>query len=362
MQKKKQLIRKIFRVLASVFCLSLLVIMGAIFYTYQISNKSLDKFLPSNAEYVIELKPNNLAENLVKQYWGERGAKLAYRNGRIVFWNQQTLFCQNSGSSIAPLSTLYYRGFEFQNMLSGENDWQVEKSGWFFSGTQNALRKLVDFWLSNEDNLAQNAIWQELKNSSVQGDLSLFLLQNNSLQADFWQGTSLVLSKNNLQILTLLDRTLVQEFGYGKSRERYLGELLEFAPSDSWLVVGGQNLSEQVAQVAQILAKSSPELSEWIKFNFADLPKFSEGEQLLSWQGDNFKNMEIALEEPQNDFMSADFARYATGAERWVGLLYPAQNSQAQEICQQILGFIPRLIFVGQQAFDDRILTTINFE
>ncbi len=81
MQKRKQVSKIIFRGLMGIFVAGLLVVGGAVFYTHHFSNQSLDKLLPSDVDYVIELQPDELAQNIIRQKWGEQGAKVAYGNG-----------------------------------------------------------------------------------------------------------------------------------------------------------------------------------------------------------------------------------------------------------------------------------------
>lgn len=350
-----------FRILTIIFGTVLAVVSLAVFYTHQVSNQTLDRYLPSDLDYIVELKPSNFAEKIVKQKWGEQGAQIAYQNGRIAVWNSQTIFCRQDGDVIPPLETADYRGITLYNSLAGQDYWQVPRGGWVFESSQNVLRNLVDFWLSDADSLANNSIWQELKSSSMQGDLSWFMLKNPQTETSFWRGSSLVLNSDNLQFLTLLQRAQVKVFGYGQARERYTGTLLSSAPSDAWLVLGGQNLAEQFAQTEQILAQFAPEILEWLKFNFTT-PDLVNGEQMLAWQGNNPLNYQVPTNIAQNDFAESDFHKFATGSERWVALIYPQQNAQISAWLKPWIDFTPRLIFVGQQSFDDRILTSLHFE
>ena len=200
MQNKKQVLKNIFRGLAGVFGALLLLVGLAVFYTHQVSNQTLDRFLPSAVDYVVEFKPNALAEKIIKQKWGEQASKIIYQNGRIVSWGGQLIFCKKEASNIQPLETLDYRGFDLHNLLAGQGFWQVEHGGWVFESDQMTLRKLVDFWLSDDVSLVQNTVWQELKSSSTQGVLSLFILRYPDLKVDFWRGSSLVLQENSLRI------------------------------------------------------------------------------------------------------------------------------------------------------------------
>lgn len=357
MPRRKQISKIIFRGIAGIFGIGLLVVGTAIFYTHQSSNQSLDKFLPSDVEYVVELQPSQYAEELIRARWGEQGTKTAYSHGRIVAWDEQTIFCQKNASNLEPTETLHYRGFEIMNLSSGQKYWQVENQGWVFEGEQITLRNLVDFWLTDKNTLANNSTWQELKNNSIQGDLNLFLLEEDGL----WQGTSLTLKNQNIYLLTLLDRLQVCDLGYGQSRVRYIGSLLSSANPGAWLLLGGQDLQEQFAQTKMILQNYYPEIWYWLEFNF-DLPELSEGEELLTWTNQTLQNYQVPTNDTQNDFAYADYQKYSNGAERWVALIYPEHYTPAHSFLDNLLGFSPEFIYIGGQTFDDRILTTIHFE
>lgn len=314
--------------------------------------------VPGGVNFLLEVKAGEVPIEWLEGVWGEQGARMAEEGGKVVgLPSGGVVFAYFGMGNEMAFETGDYKGYYLENLRTGENYWRTFRGGWVFEGREDELKELVDMWGEGES-LQKNAVWAELKDNLAVGGARLFVFGVGKEVPELWRGMGVVWTGEGVEALTLLERGKVMLGGFGQSREKFKGELFGVVPEGVCYSVGGENLGEQWGWVSEVLGEQAPEVLGWWK----GMMMQGGVEEVWAEQGevvifDGEVVTESKIWEDGGSEVREDFKKMTSGNARWAALIYPKN-------CEWELGYVGGFgkVFLEQQVYDDRILTSAKFE
>lgn len=354
--------------------------------------KSLSAVVPYEVDLFFETNGNDF--DFLNYLIGSKAERL--KNNGVGFYikdDEVVLFFKESKTET--VKTEDHLGYTLENLLTGEDYWRVRVGGYFAEGNKKALKKYLEDLVNFDERLNDNKDWISLYENLPSGDAGLYFFDTEDEVESFYKATGVSIQKNekglHVSALTLMDKDRVEVFNYGNSRKKWERDLIKYVPEDVCYMIGGEDIVEQFAWTNSLLDQYSPTVKKFTEsFLFEmkekglpikNLRYDSENEAVFFDSGgiieggdgfDYLKNegYEKDLAEDVwfrgvsdlkkgNQKIINDVGEYFYPATRWGVMIYP-KNCESGFMGMDLSGFDK--VVLGQQIYNDRILTTLDIE